>query len=183
MSETVYASSDPAVLAEFAKWQDQHQDWKDRAFELTAEFDPDRPRRIVVGNGHWYGLEYRQEWGIPYGWTFRDGDGGAPYLRPDARTKVGREARNMMRAHTPPRDIRYRLPGLVGEVEIGNRWFQCGMVEIAGTVYVSFDCDPTESDRRKWEAGPQWRPVKLSEYHLALESQEPEVEACAGVSR
>lgn len=102
MSETVYASSDPAVLAEFAKWQDQHQDWKDRAFELTAEFDPDRPRR---------------------------------------------------------------------------------MVEIAGTVYVSFDCDPTESDRRKWEAGPQWRPVKLSEYHLALESQEPEVEACAGVSR
>lgn len=138
---------------------------------MAARFDPVRPRRLVLSHRYWFGLEFRPEWGVPSGWSFRDGGSGAPYVTPDKRTKIGKAATAEMQAHTHPRDIRFRLPGLVGEVDIGNHWFQCGLVEIAGTLYANFGCDPTEdTGHRGWQAGPQWGRIKLSEYHLALES-------------
>lgn len=176
MTEIVYRSTHPDVLA----YRDRHiaayAVWKDRVHATLTElgFEPDRD--IWMRDTCVVGVVEIDGEPIPEGWRRDRKDPGA--IVPARTTKLGKAYGKKLDELTQP-DPRKGLPGgMPGRAfaATGMAFMHCGLQEIGGAIYVTWSSELCGNDKDRIDPAI-WEQIKLSEYHAAKEAADEQAKA------
>lgn len=175
MNECAYKSSAPEVVEYLQRILDN--EWgkaireKGAEHGLTTDF-------LTFGSTTFAGFAPPEDGTVPAGWrstSYVKGGASATCVVPDRRTKLGKALSRWFEDHGK-RPYIDRLPGMVPMVfnrtDEGMRL--CTVTEAfphEGAVYVRWEIPREAVEGDKGPDAEMWKPIPMSEYHLAREAR------------
>lgn len=167
-TQTAYRCTDPAVTHAFQQWKDDYETHRRRVIDEAEQLGNNTG---VMGTQSIFGLRIV---GLatddpdtpPAGWKYSKAKG---YLRPDRRTKAGKEADAWLKKAQPPSHLTFLhdhgMP--TDNIRATGQIYMPGAEVVDGDLLVFWGCDvPAEKVTGPWERIP------LSRYYAAIEKAE-----------
>jgi hypothetical protein len=170
MTEVVYRSTHPDVLAHMERHRLAFQAWRDgvRAALVTLGFNPDD--HIWMTDTEFTGIVRALGDPVPDGWR-RDRTADEYVIVPARRTKLGKQHGQVLDRLTQP-DPRRSMPGGMPKHAMAKgemTGLTGGFRKIDDAAYVTWSRELRDGDAARIDP-TIWERLKLSEYHAACEA-------------